>query len=86
VLPVQLLHHLYADTLEKVSAFKGQHPQFLADLVSNLRMEYFVQGNGTQHVAACHGTQQHLSSCPIAYDAAAAVLHCSARFVTYHHP
>jgi hypothetical protein len=41
-----VLHHLYSDTLERVPAFRGQHPAFLADLVECLRSEYYVEGGG----------------------------------------
>jgi hypothetical protein len=39
-----VLHHLYSETLERVPAFCGQHPAFLADLVECLRSEYYVEG------------------------------------------
>jgi hypothetical protein len=57
---MQLLHHLYADTLEKVSAFRGQHPQFLADLVSCLKLEYFVEGGGCHLGSMVCGTTRQL--------------------------
>jgi hypothetical protein len=60
-----VLHHLYADTLERVPAFRGQHPAFLADLVECLRAEYYVAGGwgAGGRVGGVGGSREGRSPC-----------------------
>jgi len=39
--PLQVVLHLFSDTLEKVPFFRGKHPSFITSLVTFLKLEFY---------------------------------------------
>lgn len=44
-LRTQIVLHLYAEALEKVPFFRGQHPQFITSIVTALQLEFYAPGD-----------------------------------------
>jgi hypothetical protein len=61
-LRTEVILYLYRDTVEKVPFFHGKEPQFLADLVTCLRLEYFAPVR-PQPQPCCRLCQCHTVAC-----------------------